>query len=456
MPLSLPDKLERDEEKRSLIRRAEGTTLSILINKAVNLDEDDFFEKALDFLAGPLKETALPENDGVMDLEGYFYCLYLFAVFQMPCDFGPDINDSSYPQTTLAEMLLKQEPEIFRNDQIQFIKAAIGQPLRALLIEDLLANSYLKISDLVSGEQFTVLDRGLSEAGSKGIIMLGAVFKMWGDYYLLGTHPRCLPAKLAGELLRRKKLAQKTILGEISQEMPEYNLKIAEGMILRAIFFELLAFADNHNSPHILNTDQDEIIELHIKYELQGDPFEASKLLLSKSKQFEDTGSKDPIVLVWYGLRPKKDPAGDPYLRGKLILKAGELSLYVNSKERAKKLCKQVEKVLRERIDYISEEIVEANSSVNDKTVEEDLEIPIDLARALQEKIQRTQSRWLEEPVPALGNLTPRQAAKDPEMRKALEALLLSFEEMASKSAKNVFTMDVKFLRAQLFGEGLN
>ena len=44
----------------------------------------------------------------------------------------------------------------------------------------------------------------------------------------------------------------------------------------------------------------------------------------------------------------------------------------------------------------------------------------------IQEQMER---RWLDEPVPALGHLTPRQAAADPTRREQLERLLASYPE---------------------------
>lgn len=53
-----------------------------------------------------------------------------------------------------------------------------------------------------------------------------------------------------------------------------------------------------------------------------------------------------------------------------------------------------------------------------------------DLRSALEEWRDQMEERWCDEPVPALGDLTPRQAAADPTRREAVERLLVSYEEM--------------------------
>jgi hypothetical protein len=51
-----------------------------------------------------------------------------------------------------------------------------------------------------------------------------------------------------------------------------------------------------------------------------------------------------------------------------------------------------------------------------------------DLARVMDEYMQRMESRWVDQSIPALGGLTPRAALGDTEMRPALEALLDDME----------------------------
>jgi hypothetical protein len=42
--------------------------------------------------------------------------------------------------------------------------------------------------------------------------------------------------------------------------------------------------------------------------------------------------------------------------------------------------------------------------------------------------VREQEERWVDEPVPALAGLTPRQAAADPTRRQQLEALLRDFD----------------------------
>jgi hypothetical protein len=51
--------------------------------------------------------------------------------------------------------------------------------------------------------------------------------------------------------------------------------------------------------------------------------------------------------------------------------------------------------------------------------------MPAEVREQLQDRFER---RWCDEQVPALGGLTPRQAAADPTRREAVDRLLAEFE----------------------------
>ena len=82
---------------------------------------------------------------------------------------------------------------------------------------------------------------------------------------------------------------------------------------------------------------------------------------------------------------------------------------------------------------------------------------------AIGEELGRqAHARWLDEPVPALGGVTPREAAADPTRRDQLECLLDEFEERGSRMAAASeagegfvpFSYDVPALRRELGLDG--
>lgn len=76
-------------------------------------------------------------------------------------------------------------------------------------------------------------------------------------------------------------------------------------------------------------------------------------------------------------------------------------------------------------------------------------EIP-GLAAAERELMERHYREWLDVPVPALGNRTPREAAKMKHLRARLRDLVESIENQAEHEARRGRGFDVAFMRKEL------
>lgn len=74
---------------------------------------------------------------------------------------------------------------------------------------------------------------------------------------------------------------------------------------------------------------------------------------------------------------------------------------------------------------------------------------PPEAMEALQQLVREQESRWLDESIPALSGLTPRQAAADPTRREDLVALLNEFDLRHAEGAEFA-TFDVSRLRREL------
>jgi len=73
-----------------------------------------------------------------------------------------------------------------------------------------------------------------------------------------------------------------------------------------------------------------------------------------------------------------------------------------------------------------------------------------ELARAMEEFIRRSEASWVDESIPALGGLTPRQAAADRAARPELEALLDDMAWQRGRASGDIGLMDPSRVRALL------
>ena len=126
---------------------------------------------------------------------------------------------------------------------------------------------------------------------------------------------------------------------------------------------------------------------------------------------------------------------------GRIQIDGTRLTVDVNSRERAEKIRSEFEARLGDRVVFkravtsTIEKLIEERASRGDtaksRKMREESERIASLPE-VQEQLKTMAKRqwdvWFEEQIPALGNLTPREAAKTAEGRERLEALLLSYE----------------------------
>lgn len=123
---------------------------------------------------------------------------------------------------------------------------------------------------------------------------------------------------------------------------------------------------------------------------------------------------------------------GQPWLRGSIRLEGDRATIEANSARRADRLertllgaapgARLVEREERSVEDALEEPAAGRKGKPAAEPI--DLDANPEAAAALEEFIRDYEDRWVDEPIPALGGLTPRQAATNEAARPELEALL--------------------------------
>ena len=155
------------------------------------------------------------------------------------------------------------------------------------------------------------------------------------------------------------------------------------------------------------------------------------------------------------------DIDGEPVVRAVLRRDGGDLVVETNSVIRAEEALERLltlEGVSFEVIDSVRTSPDELDtSSVSTATSQrttwlagdDTSDMPDEIRRVLEDVMVEQERKWIEEPVPALGGLSPRDALTDPTRREDLMALLAEFDRRASTSP-SVGTFDVDRIRALL------
>jgi hypothetical protein len=181
---------------------------------------------------------------------------------------------------------------------------------------------------------------------------------------------------------------------------------------------------------------------------------------LLSDAEWAEGGELSNATLVWGKKGNKLHKDWDNTTLGTLMFTRGTLEVSVNSAKRARKVRGLIDKYLGADALYLSQTI-ESVDAILDPSRRRDADDDEDdgaarvdstpAGRALLEEVNRRHwEAWLDAKVPALDNLTPRQAAKTPLGRERLEALLAEFTWRQQANPQNAIKMDVDHLRQQL------
>jgi tetratricopeptide (TPR) repeat protein len=147
---------------------------------------------------------------------------------------------------------------------------------------------------------------------------------------------------------------------------------------------------------------------------------------------------------------------GRRWLRSRVSLDGDVLTLSAHSEERFDRL-RDVVAAAVPGLELLSEERVPAATATRRSSQRRSAsaspggaaaDVPPEAIEALSAFVREQEARWVDEPVPALAGLTPRQAAGDPTRREDLVALLHEFDRQAPPPG--AVTFDPDRLRALL------
>lgn len=144
---------------------------------------------------------------------------------------------------------------------------------------------------------------------------------------------------------------------------------------------------------------------------------------------------------------------------GTLDIDGDRLQVQVNSNRRASRIEREIVKrlgpdaVLESRTaDPVEKLLAERKDTPRDRLADleqEQLQQQPEVQEFLRQQGERHWETWLDTQLPALGNRTPRQAARTSEGRERLEALFAEFAWMGERE-RNPMSPDVTALRAKL------
>ncbi len=302
------------------------------------------------------------------------------------------------------------------------------EPGRSLLLRDLLA-----------GGERTVEEKSGSRTLDARDVILARILDLGDRCILAGCHPQPLKprdADAARQVVRKA-------LGARGAKVSVAKLRqaTADGTIL-GTWQVVVDEAARRPPPQLQNTDGEDFILTVDRFDIaEGGSGAALAALLdlpgaSRDEDEADDGGEAAVSFVRRGNARGVLPTT---LVGRAIVAGQTLRLETNSVERADRLRDLVRKRLGPQVAFRIREHADPLAQLDGKEAHVAAGPPEPMPPEVLEAVRKMQAeyyqRWLDEPVPALGGLTPRVAAKRKGApRKKLDLLLAEFENSEARA----------------------
>jgi hypothetical protein len=461
--------IESCEFARRKMRKTEGDLVLVLMEYAFSRLGDHFLQEAFDDFLG-YREIEF-DDDMFAQIKEIFAVWAVFAWDISPIleNRGERIPDTGFPWPSIAALYLLEKNEMVDAYQRRYIETACSQPYSFFQVIDVDPDNSLTVKDIFLNQTHVVLEKSGSRPGAKGSILFSKMICMDGVSLMLGCFPLLIPDRYYGWLIDLREEIKADAGGNITRES-----LLEEDSEFRAIFFDMHDQYQKKPMPELQNTDGDPLAPVKLIYELKCLPAEAFERLktlsldqtdeqLLSDASLDKSGNLQKVSFPWLKRGNEKHPDWENTVMGHIAIDRRKLTIDVNSARRAQTIKKEIKNRLKSKAAHqksvmtsaqkMMEQQMAAGPSVKEKMRREEhdklMQLP-EVQKKIAAMAEKHWETWPDVALPALGNLTPRQAAKDPVGREKLEALLLHFEVTRDKAEESLFLPDIVRLRRSL------
>jgi hypothetical protein len=403
---------------------------------------DDLFDAWCDFNL----EDFPPPIDRVHD-EGSIFMPYFLFLW--------DPERTSPRRRPGEEGLIASSFRLARKGQLtetesHLLAQAATQPLSFFEVVRCVRGERMSLRDILIGGETDVIEHSATLSVEEGDIIFGQLWNIAGLNVLgfsapFRIPPRCLADILVLRQKLRKKIAKRRLAQLSSADLIRFEDDVRETYLnLRDAL---------HTPPRLANTDGDPLIFHTLTFRIgsPGVAFDAlaslawgfSKEDLLGNAELDQDGAVRSVALDWIKKGNQKIQSWDNTVLGHIRISGQMLSASVNSKERAERLHREIEKRLGILAIHQSteaqtpEEMLKNAPEQAAPKIDETEEILRDpeARRQWRDRLQRYVEDWIHTKIPILRGKTPLQAVLDPDGKEIVEALLREWERGGDRHA---------------------
>jgi hypothetical protein len=348
------------------------------------------------------------------------------------------------------------------SDEIAFIVAGCGTPFSFHAVTAIEPGVAFSVRDVLFGDEQRVVDRAGSQSVHAGGLIYGQIATLKGVGFAFSLASILLPPIWQTEVVRlRRSFTRRDRLSTTHHELAD--------PVARSLYLEIADRLRNPVPPKLTNTDGDPIEFTEIRYALTCAPRMAFDLLkdlaldapdedLLDGATFGDDGSLQRVQFSWTKRGNRLHKEWDNTILGQLTIEPGRLAVEVNSSRRAAKIRREVERRLGLAASFAGASVTDhpsltpvsgAGTVAIDPATAATLPLSPAHPEAMAALMERHWEAWFDQRIPALGNKTPRQAARTKPGRELLEALLADYGWKNDRMPTNQ-RVDIAALRREL------
>jgi hypothetical protein len=433
-------------------------------------DEDDDPEPAVEYdfeedeyyLEPTSESDEGPDPESPMNMVFMPWFLFNWTVFQITDDGGSMPSD-----ITIAESFMRTHRRRLSLDEEVLLSGLNRCPFTFCEVVEVKPGKGMKQFDLLRRLEYEVIEHAASQSLRRGDIIYCATSRIGEVSSNIATGPYALrPTAKRDVLDLRAWILEDSDYDEITDEhLEDYEADI------RALYLDFVK-ATLNPTPYITNSDNDPMLPQKLYFDIESaeQAFHALKDLaegIPESQLLSDAQLEEGRVvsaeIPWLGGRAEVTKRlGGPVLLGNIKIDDRQIMVEVNSSERAELIRELIEKrlgaavtyktTLTEPPDRLGAQLAAAAAAGEDSTNNflSLIDASPELLAELEEMNRAHWEAWFDLPIPALNDMSPREASRTEEGRDLLDSLLLEYERDQDDSPENIIKPDIPALRREL------
>lgn len=363
---------------------------------------------------------------------------YMFAVWRhfhwLPDEFDDELPDN-IPLVIPARLFM--EKKNLNPLEKEFLEAALVSPWCFYQVLSVVEGQSMVVKNLLNDERVSVIERQASLQSTVGLTLFAKVLQMHDIAFMLGTAPYSFQRHEAMTIFDFREAALENhdhwhndLIAQHEGELFEYYWDFRNAML-------------NPGLPALHNTDGDELEMHNLVYQVHGsidEVYAALKHLaaawsdedFSQAEFYDKQGHLKKVEFPWMKPGDTKQAGRNNTIFGDLSLTENNLLITVNSRQRGEEIKAIVSECLDQtKVKLQADEIQSIEKMMETMSASQQQQQPPsspELDKVIDDMEFQHWKSWVDTPVPALDELTPREARKTKRGSSRLESLLASFE----------------------------